>query len=176
MAKLKVLLYPNPSLRTIAKSVAEVDDTVRALVNDMLETMYAEKGVGLAATQVGIHLRILVMDTSPTYNNPRILINPEIIHQENVKVMSEACLSFPGITIEVQRAEKIRVRTLTLENETIEFDAQGLECQCIQHEFDHLDGVVFTDHLSKLKRERANKKVLKIIRAYGLDDAAKEAS
>ncbi len=176
MAKLTILLYPNPFLLTKAKPVSRVDANIRKHADDMLETMYAEKGVGLAATQVGIPLRILVMDTSEEYNTPKILINPEIIRREGTRTVSEACLSFPGITIEVQRAEKIRVRTLTLENEIIEFEAEGLESQCLQHELDHIDGIVFTDHLSKLKRERANKKTIKVIRAYGLDDSAKEAS
>lgn len=173
MAKLKVLLYPNPFLHTQAKPVVTIDASVRRHIDDMLETMYDQEGVGLAAVQVGIPLRILTMDASEANNTPEVLINPEIIKKEGAKVLSEGCLSFPGIRIEVERAEKIWVKALTPEGEIIEFEADGLRAHCIQHETDHLDGIIFTDHLSKLKRERANKKVLKFIRAYGLD---KEAS
>jgi peptide deformylase len=176
MAILKVLLYPNPFLRTKAKPVTKIDATVRQYIDDMLETMYADKGVGLAATQVGIPLRIFTMDTSGEYNQPKVLINPEITQREGEKTVSEACLSFPGITIEVARAEKVWVKALNADGQVYEFAAEGVEAQCVQHELDHLDGIIFTDHLSKLKRERANKKTLKMLRAHGLDNPAKEAS
>jgi peptide deformylase len=135
--------------------------------------MYEQEGCGLAAVQVGIPLRILTMDASRENNQPEVLINPEIIRCEGTVCVEEGCLSFPGISIAVPRAEKIWVKALNREGETIEFAAEDLKSRCIQHEIEHLDGIVFTDKLSKLKRERANKKVIKFIRAYDLD---KEAS
>ena len=161
MAKLQILEYPDPRLRTVAKPVAAVDENIRRLAGDMLETMYAAPGIGLAATQVDVHIRMLVADVSETHDDPRVYINPEIIEMDGVEVMEEGCLSVPGIYERVERAEHIRVRSLDLEGETVETEADGLLAVCIQHEIDHLDGKLFVDYLSDLKRQRIRKRLEK---------------
>ncbi|MGD8998914.1 MAG: peptide deformylase [Granulosicoccaceae bacterium] len=161
MAKLDILHYPDPRLRTAARPVAEVDDRIRQLVADMLETMYAAPGIGLAATQVNVHERVLVLDISEDRSAPRVFINPEIIAAEGHEVMEEGCLSVPGVYDNVERADRIRVRALNEHGETFELDADGLLAVCIQHEIDHLDGKVFVDYLSPLKQQRIIKKLQK---------------
>ncbi len=161
MACLPILEYPDPRLRTRAAPVAEVDGETRALVADMLETMYAAPGIGLAATQVDVHERVLVMDISEERDEPRCLINPEILSQEGSVSYEEGCLSVPGVFETVSRAERIGVRALDENGETQEFDAEGLLAICIQHEIDHLEGRLFVDYLSALKRDRLKKKVVK---------------
>ena len=148
MSCLPILEYPDPRLRTRAAPVAEVDDETRALVADMLETMYAAPGIGLAATQVDVHERVLVMDISDERDEPLCLINPEILSQEGSVSYEEGCLSVPGVFETVSRSERISVKALDENGETQEFDAEGLLAICIQHEIDHLEGKLFVDYLS----------------------------
>ncbi len=161
MTRLTILEYPDPRLRTRATPVGRVDDSVRQLVDDMLETMYAAKGVGLAATQVNVHQRILVADVSEEKNAPLIFINPQILSQSDVGTMQEGCLSVPGFFEDVDRAHKCRVRAQGRDGATFEMDAEGLLAVCIQHEIDHLEGKLFVDYLSELKRTRIRKKLEK---------------
>ncbi len=155
MALLNILQYPDPRLHTVAKPVTQVDDRVRAIVSDMFETMYAAKGVGLAATQVDIHERIIVVDTSEQRDQPMVLINPQIVERSaDCKEWEEGCLSLPGIYDKVTRPDQIRVRALDARGESFEIDADGLLAVCVQHEMDHLEGKVFVDYLSALKRNR----------------------
>ena len=154
MTKLAILEYPDPRLRKRAEPVTGVDDAVRRLVDDMLETMYAAKGVGLAATQVDVHVRVLVLDSSDERNQPLVLINPEILAADGRAPVEEGCLSVPGIYEKLQRATHIRVRALDRNGIRFEMDAEGLLAVCIQHEMDHLIGKVFVDYLSPLKRAR----------------------
>lgn len=164
MALLNILEYPDPRLRTRASPVPAVTPAIRQLAADMLETMYAAPGVGLAATQVDVHIRLLVMDVSDGRDQPMVLINPELLAKDGSELGEEGCLSVPDFTEKVERAARIRVRYLDLEGETRELEAEGLMAVCIQHEMDHLEGVLFIDHLSRLKRESAVRKVKKAAR------------
>lgn len=161
MAILEILEFPDPRLRTRAEPVDRVTDDLRQLAEDMLETMYAAPGIGLAATQVNVHKRVLVVDVSENRDQPQILINPELIERDGEQVMEEGCLSVPGIYDTVQRAQHIRVRSLGLDGQPFEMEADGLLAVCIQHEIDHLDGKLFVDYLSDLKRQRIRKKLEK---------------
>ena len=161
MAKLNILEYPDPRLRTVAKPVAQVDDATRRLIDDMFETMYEAPGIGLAATQVDVHLRLLVLDVSEDKNRPMVFINPEVLESEGGQVYQEGCLSVPGIYADVKRAERVRVSALDRDGKAFEVDAEGLLAVCIQHEMDHLAGKVFVDYLSPLKREQVRKKLAK---------------
>ena len=161
MAILEILHFPDPRLRKKARPVVQVDDQVRQTVDNMFETMYEAPGIGLAATQVNIQQRIIVMDVSEAKNQPLCLINPEIIRQEGEDEMEEGCLSVPGVYEHVRRAERIRVRALDRDGNSFESAADGLLAVCIQHEIDHLDGKLFVDYLSPLKRQRIRKKLEK---------------
>jgi|SRR3990167_3386107 len=164
MALLPVLQYPDPLLRRKAKLVTKINDEIKAIVASMYETMYAENGVGLAATQVGIDWRIFVMDVSNTRDQRVCAINPEILSQEGTQEDDEGCLSVGhglGIYDKVKRAAKVRLRALDIEGNSFELDADQLMAACIQHEIDHLNGMLFIDHLSRLKQERARKKIEK---------------
>jgi peptide deformylase len=162
MSLLSILRYPDPRLHTVAKPVAAVDERIRRLVDDMLETMYANDGVGLAATQVDVHERLIVMDTSEARDAPRVLINPELIAQSDEMVFGEeGCLSVPQIYDKVQRHARITVRALGRDGQVQAFDSEGLEAVCVQHEMDHLLGKVFVEYLSALKRDRIKTKMLK---------------
>jgi peptide deformylase len=161
MSQLVILEYPDPRLRTKAAPVEMVDDAVRTLIDDMLETMYAARGVGLAATQVDVHRRVIVIDVSEERNNPLILINPEIIEAEGRGPGEEGCLSLPGIYDKVPRATHIRVRALGRDGQPFEMDAEGLLAVCIQHEMDHLEGKLFVDYLSELKRQLIRRRLEK---------------
>ncbi len=162
MSKLTILQYPDPRLHKVAKTIDVVDDRIRQIAADMLETMYAANGVGLAGTQVDVHERILVMDTSEERDQPRVLINPEIVQASaECKDWEEGCLSLPGIYDKVSRPDRVRVRALGLDGQPYEFDADGLAAVCVQHEMDHLLGKVFVDYLSPLKRNRIKTKMLK---------------
>jgi peptide deformylase len=161
MTILDILHYPDPRLRNKAKPVAQVTDAHRRLIEDMLATMYAAPGIGLAAIQVGVAERVIVVDVSDDSDQPMGLINPEILTQEGSEVMQEGCLSVPGVYEDVERAERIRVRALDRHGKAIEFDADGLLAVCIQHEIDHLNGKLFVDYLSDLKRQRIRKRVEK---------------
>ena len=161
MAILKILHYPDPRLRTVAQPVARVDDEIRTLVANMAETMYQAPGIGLAAVQVDVARRVVVIDISEQRNALNVFINPEIIEREGVQVMEEGCLSVPGIFDEVERASHIRVRALNQSGAPLEIEAEGLLAVCIQHEIDHLDGKVFVDYLSRLKQTRIRKKLEK---------------
>lgn len=164
MALLNILHFPDPRLRTVAKAVTEFDEELRQFVSDMFETMYEAPGIGLAATQVDRHIRLLVMDVSEARNQPRCLINPEILEADGEEEMDEGCLSVPGYYEKVRRAEHIRVRAHD-ENGTLnEFEAEGIEAVCIQHEMDHLEGKLFVDYLSKLKRDRIRSKLVKSLK------------
>jgi peptide deformylase len=154
MALLTILEYPDPRLRKIAAPVAAVTPEIRKLVSDMAETMYAAPGIGLAATQVDVHKRIIVMDLSENKDELRVYVNPEILSSEGEALCEEGCLSVPGYYDKVIRAAKVRVRALDQDGATFEFDADGMLSVCIQHEIDHLAGKVFVDHLSPLKRAR----------------------
>ncbi len=159
---LSILEFPDERLRKKATVVKVVDDKVRKLLDDMLETMYESRGVGLAATQVDVHQRIVVIDVSDEKEDPLFLINPEIIEKDGVKEAEEGCLSVPGFFEKVTRAEHIRVRALDREGQSFEFEATELLAICVQHELDHLDGKLFVDHISPLKRQRIKKKLEKI--------------
>jgi len=159
---LSILEFPDPRLRTVAKPVADVNEEIVGLVEDLFETMYQQHGVGLAATQVDIHKRIIVIDTSDEKNNPICLINPEIIKQMGEEQSDEGCLSVPGIFEPVTRAEEITVTALNQQGKSFELDADGLLAICIQHEIDHLQGKLFVDYLSSLKRQRIKKKMAKL--------------
>jgi len=161
MAILDILHFPDQRLRTRARDVASVDDQVRTLVDDLFETMYQAPGIGLAATQVNVHRRILVIDTSSEQDQPRVFINPEILEQDGSEEMDEGCLSVPGVYESVQRAERIKVRALDRNGAVFELETDGLLAVCIQHEIDHLDGKLFVDYLSQLKRQRIRKKLEK---------------
>jgi peptide deformylase len=161
MTKLAILEYPDPRLRKIADPILVVDDAVRRLVDDMLETMYAAKGVGLSATQVDMHRRLVVLDVSDGRNQPVILINPEILAAEGRAQVEEGCLSLPGIYDKLQRATHIRVRALDRDGKSFEMDADGLLAVCIQHEMDHLEGKLFVDYLSELKRQLIRRRMEK---------------
>ncbi len=161
MALLNIIHYPDKRLRTVAKPVERVDDGIRQLVEDMFETMYAAPGIGLAATQIDVHQRVIVIDTSPDSDQPLCLINPEIIKSDGIEECEEGCLSIPEIYEIVQRAETVTVRALNREGDEYTLDADGLLAVCIQHEMDHLVGKLFVDYLSPLKQQRLKKKLLK---------------
>ena len=162
MALLKILHFPDPRLRTKAIEVTEFNESLKTLVSDMLETMYEAPGIGLAATQVNVHKRLLVMDISEDKNSPLILINPIILAAEGEEEMDEGCLSVPGFYEPVQRADKIHVRAQDQNGEYFELKAEQLEAVCIQHEMDHLEGKLFVDYISSLKRDRIRKKLEKM--------------
>jgi peptide deformylase len=161
MTILKILEFPDARLRTKATPVEVVDDNLRAFIGDMFETMYAAPGIGLAATQVDVHTRLLVTDVSVDKDEPYVLINPEILEKDGVTTTDEGCLSVPGYYEEVERAEHIKVRFLDRDGAEVELDVHGLLAVCIQHEMDHLDGKLFVDYLSQLKRQRLKKKISK---------------
>lgn len=161
MAILDILEFPDPRLRTKAKPVTKVDDKVRKLTDDMLETMYEAPGIGLAATQVNVHQRIVVIDVSEDKSQPLVLINPEYDVLEGEQDYEEGCLSVPGYYETVTRAQKIRLKALNRDGEPYEMECDGILSICIQHELDHLEGKLFVDHISKLKRERIRKKLVK---------------
>ncbi len=161
MAKLTILEFPDPRLRKKAVPVDVVDDDLRTLIDDMFETMYAAPGIGLAATQVDVHRRLLVADVSADKDDPHVFINPEILEKDGVTVTEEGCLSVPGYYEEVKRAEHIRLRYLDRDGREVEREFEGLLAVCIQHEIDHLDGKLFVDYLSEAKRTRIRKKLEK---------------
>jgi len=161
MAVLNILRYPDPRLYKKALFVADVDDGVRAFVRDLAETMYAAPGIGLAATQVDVHWRIIVIDTSESRDQLLVLINPEIVAREGVQYVDEGCLSVPGIYEPVQRAEQVTIRALGINGRPFTMVAEKLLAVCIQHEMDHLEGKVFVDYLSRLKRQRIIAKLQK---------------
>lgn len=161
MALLAILQYPDPRLYKVAAPVAAVDDDIRRLIKNMSETMYAAPGVGLAATQVDDHRRVIVIDISETHDKLQVFINPEIIESSGVATCEEGCLSVPGIFDKVERAEQVKVRALNERGEPFELTASGLLAVCIQHEMDHLEGKVFVDYLSRLKQQRIAAKLKK---------------
>jgi peptide deformylase len=162
MAQLPILIYPDPRLHTVARPVAAVDGRIRQLVDDMLETMYAADGVGLAATQVDVHERVIVMDTSENRDRPLVFINPELVRRsEEMAFSEEGCLSVPATYDKVARHAQVAVRALGRDGEAFELDADGLTAVCIQHEMDHLVGRVFVEYLSVLKRDRIRTRMLK---------------
>ncbi len=165
MSQLPILKFPDPRLREVARPLDRVEKSLFKVFDDMLETMYAAPGVGLAATQVGINQRFTVMDVSEGHDSPLILINPEIVSGENLCEMEEGCLSVPGHYDRVQRYDRLRFRALDQDGKPIEMEADGLFAQAIQHEIDHLDGKLFVDYLSRLKRERIRKRLEKELRA-----------
>ena len=162
MPQLAILRYPDPRLHTVARPVAVVDDRIRQLVADMLETMYAAQGVGLAATQVDVHERLIVMDTSEERNRPLVLVNPEIVERSaELALAEEGCLSVPQVYDRVERHARVKVHALDREGHPFELDAEGLTAVCVQHEMDHLVGKVFVEYLSAFKRDRIRTKMLK---------------
>jgi peptide deformylase len=161
MALLTILEYPDPRLRKRAAPVTRFDAELAQLIDDMFETMYAAPGIGLAATQVDVHKRLIVIDVSAEKNQPLVFINPELIAREGAAVTEEGCLSVPGVFDEIQRAAKVRVRAQERTGETFERELEGVVGVCLQHEMDHLEGRLFVDYLSDLKRERVRKKLEK---------------
>ena len=161
MAKLKILEFPDPRLRKKAQPVGTVDQALKQLIDDMFETMYDAPGIGLAATQIDVHRRLLVADVSADKDEPWVLINPVILEHDGVEVTEEGCLSVPGYYEEVQRAEHIRVRYLDRDGIEVESEFDGLLAVCVQHEIDHLDGKLFVDYLSEAKRQRIRKRLEK---------------
>ena len=162
MSQLDILRYPDPRLHKVARPVAAVDDRIRCLVDDMLETMYAAEGVGLAATQVDVHERVIVIDTSDAHDEPIVLINPELVEQsEETTFSDEGCLSVPEVYDKVQRYARVRVRALDRSGQSRELEAEGLLAIAVQHEMDHLLGKVFVEYLSPLKRTRIKTRMLK---------------
>ena len=161
MAILDILNYPDPRLHTVAKPVKEVDASLRRLIDDMAETMYAAPGIGLAATQVDRHIQLLIIDTSETKDQLQVFINPKILEKDGEQVYEEGCLSVPGVYESVTRAEKILVEAINKEGKIFTLEAHGLLSVCIQHEIDHLLGKVFVEYLSPLKRNRIKNKMLK---------------
>lgn len=167
MSILTILEFPDKRLRSVAQEVAQVDEQIKTLVDDMLETMYAAKGVGLAATQVNVQKRVIVMDISEDKNEPICLINPEIIETIGTEESEEGCLSVPGFFEKVSRAESIKVKALNRDGETFELEARDLLAVCVQHEMDHLQGKLFVDYLSAFKRNRIKAKLEKIHKQQG---------
>ena len=161
---LDILKYPDKRLRTIAKPVVSIDETIKQQIKDMFETMYEAPGIGLAATQVNFHQRIIVIDVSDQCNEPICLINPEVIKKSGEIQWEEGCLSVPDYYENVIRANDIKVQALNQHGETFELEASEMLSICIQHEIDHLDGILFVDHLSKLKQKRLKKKTEKSVR------------
>ncbi len=161
MAKLNILHWPDDRLRIRAAPIDNVDGRIATMVDDMLETMYAAPGIGLAATQVDFHQRLIVIDTSEEKNRPLVLINPEIVESEGEQAIDEGCLSVPGIYEPVKRAQHVLVRAIDREGNPFEIEAEDLLAVCIQHEMDHLEGKLFVDYLSQLKRQRIRKKLQK---------------
>ncbi|TXL64698.1 peptide deformylase [Zeimonas arvi] len=162
MAVLPILKYPDPRLNRVAKPVREVDDRIRQLVRDMADTMYAAPGIGLAATQVDVHERVIVIDVSEAHDELRVFINPEIVGESlDRKVYEEGCLSVPGVYDEVERPDRVTVRALDERGEPFELKCEGLLAVCIQHEIDHLDGKVFVQYLSRLKQNRIRTRMQK---------------
>jgi peptide deformylase len=176
MARLDILHYPDARLHTVARPVAMVDARIQKLVDDMAETMYAAPGIGLAATQVDVHERVIVIDISESHDQLRVFINPEIVAQSGREESEEGCLSVPGIFDKVVRAERVTVRALDRDGKSFELEADGLLAVCIQHEMDHLMGKVFVDYLSALKRNRIKAKLLKQAREHRPDAAPVRAS
>jgi len=168
MAILEILEFPDPRLRTVAKPVTNVDDATRTLLDDMFETMYDAPGIGLAATQVNVHRQIVVMDLSEEKNDPLVFINPEVTGlAEETEPYDEGCLSVPGFYEEVERPTKVRVKALDRHGESFELEPSGLLAVCIQHEMDHLNGKLFVDYISPMKRQRIRKKLEKQQRQRG---------
>lgn len=161
MAFLEVLRFPDERLRTVAKPVAQVDDSIKKIVADMFETMYQENGIGLAATQVNIHQRIVVIDVSEDKEEQLVLINPEITKKDGSTISEEGCLSVPHSYAKVDRAETVTVKATNIDGQEFSLDADGLLAICIQHELDHLQGKLFVDYLSPLKRQRIRTKLEK---------------
>jgi peptide deformylase len=161
MALLPILEFPDPRLRTRAAPVQQFDAALKQLIADMLQTMYAAPGIGLAATQVNVHRQLLVMDVSSEKNQPEVYINPEIVTRDGVEVSEEGCLSVPNIFEEVERAARVRVRAQDADGHAFERELEGLTAVCLQHEIDHLAGKLFVDYLSGLKRERIRRKLEK---------------
>ncbi len=162
MALLKILRYPDPRLHTVAKPVVQVDERLRRLADDMIETMYEADGLGLAATQVDVHVRLIVIDTSETRDQPLVLINPQLVERSaEMQEIDEGCLSVPLVYDKVPRHQRVRVQALGRDGQPHEFDAEGLAAVCVQHEMDHLLGKVFVEYLSPLKRQRIRTKMQK---------------
>ncbi|HVN44232.1 MAG TPA: peptide deformylase [Steroidobacteraceae bacterium] len=175
MALRTILEFPDPRLRTRAEPVTRFDAALGTLIEDMLETMYAAPGIGLAASQIDVHKRLIVIDISKEHNDPLVLVNPEILSREGEASTEEGCLSVPGIFDEVKRAAKVRVRAQQRDGTTFERDFEDILAVCIQHEMDHLDGRLFVDYLSDLKRERIRKKLDKDRKERGSRTAAASA-
>ena len=167
MATLKILTFPDERLRRVAQPVKKITSETQVMIDNMIETMYYEKGIGLAATQVAFHQRIVVIDVSSDYSEPMILINPEIVDAQGEKGTEEGCLSIPGIKVLVQRATELKLKALNRYGEELHFDTSGLLSICIQHELDHLEGRLLVDYLSPLKRKRIENKFIKIRRFSG---------
>ncbi len=165
MALLKILEYPDPRLRKKASLISDFGQSLQTQIDDMFETMYAAPGIGLAATQVDFHQKMFVLDVSENKDKPLVFINPEIVELRGVEEMEEGCLSFPGVYAKVERADAVTIKALDRQGNAFEMDADGLLAVCIQHELDHLNGKLFVDYLSALKRNRIKKRLEKELKA-----------
>ena len=175
MAKLEILEFPDPRLRTVAQPVETFDERLGTLIDDMLETMYGASGIGLAATQVDVHQRVLVMDVSDSRDQPRAFVNPEIVDREGEQTCEEGCLSVPGVYAEVKRANRVKVRAQDRDGKTFEIELDGLAAVCLQHEMDHLQGKLFVDYLSPLKRQMVRRRLEKQRRQDRVQEPARTA-
>ncbi|MCB1733906.1 MAG: peptide deformylase [Gammaproteobacteria bacterium] len=170
MAILDILQFPDNRLRTKAQPVAEFNAELGKLIDDMFETMYRAPGIGLAATQIDVHRQLIVIDISEEKNEPRVFINPEIVRKDGIEEMEEGCLSVPGAYEKVRRADRITVRALDRDGKPFELEADGLLAVCVQHEIDHLNGKLFVDHISELKRQRIRSKLVKVQKQHKKPD------
>ena len=175
MAKLEILEFPDPRLRTVAQPVETFDGRLGTLIDDMLETMYGASGIGLAATQVDVHQRVLVMDVSDARDQPLAFVNPEIVDREGEQTYEEGCLSVPGIYAEVKRADRVKVRARDRDGKEFEVELDGLAAVCLQHEMDHLQGKLFVDYLSPLKRQMVRRRLEKQRRQDRVQEPARPA-
>lgn len=165
MTSLKIVYHPDPRLKIKTQPISQVNDEIQKIAKEMIEAMYVYDGVGLAATQVGVKHSMFVLDCSEEKNNPQVFLNPKITELRNFELKQEACISFPGISVEVDRAAEITVEYLDLNGQIQTLEADGLLAHCIQHETDHVNGITMLDHLSKLKRDRAGKKVIEYLKS-----------
>ena len=175
MTILKVLTYPNPTLRKPCEDIPKIDASIQTLIDDMFDTMHSRRGIGLAAPQVGANLNLYISDLTPDYSSPKVFINPKIVARQGSIVWEEGCLSVPGYTDKVTRAEHIEIEALNRDGEVFRLEAAGLYAVALQHEMDHLDGKVFVQYLSRLKRDSVKRKMNKIKKS-GIDDGVEAAA
>lgn len=175
MGRLTVLEYPDPRLRTKARPVSSFDETLSRLIADMFETMYAARAIGLAASQVDVHLQVITIDISAEANSPQVFINPKILLRGNIGLVEESCLSVPGVLVNVRRATQLKVRTHDAAGLLVDRELEGVPAVCLQHEMDHLDGRLFVDHLSLFKRLRIRSRLVRSRRSQEAEDRRRDS-